>query len=229
MAVITVLRQAGCGGLYIAKKVAETLNYQFSGYEMMQRILKTCGYQQVEEVYESVPSFWDRFTRDGPDRDVVAETVRAVVLAQAKRGDVVMLGRANFAPLQGLSDVLNVRIKAPMPLRIRRVMHDLQLRYDDALAHIEERDRLLDDFASSSYGVSPHELGLFDLVIDTGKVDHDTVVSWMVQAARALPRPEDDAPRASLLQIDPKVAQAVSLEYERDATTPTRPAPEDAE
>lgn len=217
MAVITIFRQAGCEGLYIAKKLAETLGYQYTDYESAERILVNYGYEEVGEVYGSVPDFWERFTKKGPERDEINSMLRSVVLAEAQHGNVVILGRACFAALQGLSDVLNVRVKAPLPLRISRVMSFLQITREEAVAHVEEKDKLVADFARTSYGVSPDELGLFDLVVDSGRVHPDTIVRWLAEAARALPVEGDEAPAAGELEVNPFIARAVSRELERRA------------
>jgi len=215
MAVITIFRQAGCEGLYIAKKLAETLRYHYLDYESAERILLKYGYDEVDEVYQSVPEFWERFTKRGTERDEVNAMLRSVVLAQAHHGNAVILGRACFAPLQGLSDVLNVRLMAPLPLRIARVMDFLKLSHEEAVAHVEEKDRLVADFARTSYGVSPDDLSLFDLVIDTGKVQPDMVVRWLAEAVKELPAKSDKSPSAASLVVDPFIARAVAREIQR--------------
>ena len=152
MAVITMFRQAGCKGRYIAEEVARALSYDFADYRTAERLLLQFGLTQVPEVYQSTPDFWDHFTRKGPERDHVNAMLRSVTLAQAQHGNVVLLGRGCFAPLQGLSDVLNVRVKAPLPLRIERVMQDYEMTRDEAIAFVREKDDLVAAFAPTSYG-----------------------------------------------------------------------------
>jgi len=214
MAVITIFRQAGCEGRYIAEHVARALNYHFADYATAERLMFQAGYSQTPQVYESTPDFWDRFTRRGMERDRINSMLRSMVLATAHHGDVVMLGRGCFAPLQGLCDVLNVRIKAPLELRIERVMQKGQMTKEEAVAFVAERDALVADFARTSYGLSPDDLSLFDIVIDTGKVDRDAAVRFLVETANGLACRAED-PTAGKLEVDSVLKRAVEKEFKR--------------
>jgi len=215
VSVITVYRQVGSRGRYIAENVARTLDCHFTDYQNVERILLQYGYSQVREFYETPPDFWERFTKKGPEREKINALLRSVSRAEAQHGNVVMLGRGCFAALQGLSDVLNVRLTAPLGLRIKRVMQDQHMSEDQAAAFVAEKDRLVHDFVKSSYGVTPDDCCMFDLIIDTGKVDPDAAVRWLVEAVRGLPRDGDPRPSASSLKVDPVIAESVAREFER--------------
>ena len=218
MSVITVFRQAGSKGRYIAESLAGALGYHFADYAAAERLMLQCGYARTSGVYQSVPDFWDRFTRRGPERDEINTMLRSVTLAMARHGNVVMLGRGCYAPLQGLSDVINVRLKAPLPLRIHRVMQDLQLTPQEAAAFVEEKDMLVADFARTSYGLSPDDLSLFDIVIDTGRANPDSVVGFLVEVASAQAADGgEERPSAAAFEVDPVIASVVSDEFERMA------------
>lgn len=214
VAVITIFRQAGCEGRYIAENVARELDYHLADYATAERLMLQCGYETTPKVYESVPDFWDRFTRRGMERDQINSMLRSVTLATAHHGDVVMLGRGCFAPLQGLCDVIHVRVKAPLPLRIERIMLKHGMSKEEATAFVAERDTLVADFARTSYGLSPDDLTLFDLVIDTGKVAPDAAVRWLVEAARGLTCRAGD-PTAAGLEVDRVLQRAVAKEFKR--------------
>ena len=215
MAVITVFRQAGCKGRYIAEEVARALGYDFADYRTAERLLLQFGFTQVPEVYQSTPDFWDHFTRKGPERDQVNAMLRSVTLAQAQNGNVVLLGRGCFAPLQGLYDVLNVRVKAPLPLRIERVMQDYEMTRDEALTFVREKDDLVAAFAPTSYGLSPDDPDVFDVILDTGKIDPDAAVRFLVDAARSTPSNVEQGASAAGLQVDRAIADAVAHEFGR--------------
>ena len=215
MAVVTVFRQAGCRGRYIAEEVARALGYNFSDYVIAERLLLQHGFAQVPQVYESKPDFWDRFTRRGPERSAINSMLYSVTLAEAQHGNVVMLGRGCFAPLQGLTDVLNIRVKASLDVRIERIMEDQQITSDEARAFIEEKDALVAAFPRTSYGLSPDDLTSFDLVIDTGKVEPEAAVRFLIDAARSLPRRGDAAGSAATLEVDPVMVRSVTEEFER--------------
>lgn len=215
MAVITIFRQVGSRGRYVAENLAKTLDYDFSDYVNVERILLQYGYSQVRDVYETVPDFWHRFTKKGPERDKINALLRSVTLAEAHHGNVVMLGRGCFAALQGLSDVLNVRLKAPVAVRIERAMEEQGMTKSEATAFVEEKDRLVAEFVKTSYGVSPDDPAVFDLVIDTSKIDPDAAVQWLAQAAGALKCDSEAAQCAAKLKVDSVIADAVRHEFER--------------
>lgn len=217
MAVITVFRQAGCRGRYIAEEVARALGYNFSDYLVAERLLLQHGFAQAPQVYQSAPDFWDRFTKKGPERSAINSMLHSITLAEARHGNVVMLGRACFAPLQGLSDVVNVRVKAPLPVRIERVMRDHRMTREEAAAFVEEKDALVAAFPRTSYGLSPDDLTSFDLVIDTGKVDPDAAIRLLLDVARSLLTTSDGAATTAVLEVDPVMAKAVREEFARMA------------
>jgi cytidylate kinase len=210
VSVITVFRRAGCGGRYIAESLARTLGYHLSDYQTAGSVLREYGLVEFPEIYGSVPDFWDHFTGRGSERDEINSMLRLVTLAQARHGNVVMLGRGCFAPLQGLSDVLNVHLKAPLPVRIERVMSEHQLTSDEAAEFIKEKDALVDGFVRTSYGSSPDDATLFDLVIDTGKVELDSAIRWLAEAAGALKSGSDAGGTAAAIPVDSVLAGIVS-------------------
>jgi len=214
VAVITIFRQAGCKGRYIAERLVRSLDYHLADYGTAERLMLQCGYETTPKVYESVPDLWDRFTRRGMERDEINSMLRSVTLAIAHHGNVVSLGRGCFAPLQGLCDVINVRVKAPLPLRIERVSEEHQLTMEEAAVYVAEKDALNADFARTSYGLSPDDITLFDIVIDTGKVEPDTAVEWLTEAASDLKCKEGD-PTAAALKVDRVLERAVNKEFRR--------------
>ena len=94
-------------------------------------------------------------------------------------------------------------------------MHDKQMTEEEAVAFVREKDDLVADFARTSYGISPDEPGVFDVVIDTGKVDPGAAVRFLVEVAGALSGRARGGPRAADLQVGPVIADAVSNEFER--------------
>jgi cytidylate kinase len=214
VAVITVYRQAGCGGRYIAESLARELDYHLVDYRTVERIIQEYGLGRFKDLYGTVPDFWERFTRKGSERDELNTILRSVTLAAARHGNTVMLGRGCFAPLQGMGDVLNVRVKAPLATRIGRIMHRLDMTHEEATAFIEAKDRLVADFSKTSYDLSPDDARLFDLVIDTSKVDQGMAVRWIVEAVGALKAGADGEVTAAETMVDPIVANLVSEEFE---------------
>ena len=218
MAVLTISRELGSEGTYIAKKVTQELGYHFVDKDVIERVLDQYGFVRFQKEYESGPGFWARF--DGL-RTRMVEFSNRVMQSMARHGNVVIVGRGSFAVLQGFADVLNVRIQAPLPIRVSRVMERQGIAEDDkARSVVEESDRLRATFVEAWYGVELDKARPFDLVIDTGKVSSDMAAAWLVEALHALKeRPADATQRTtSALQADYLLDSVVSQTLECQIT-----------
>jgi len=145
----------------------------------------------------------------------MVDMLNRVILALAHHGDMVILGRGGFAVLGGFADVLKVRIQAPLPIRIKRVMEQQNITEPErAEAFVTENDRVRIAFVESWYGVRWDTASPFDLVIDTGKVPPELATTWLVEANRvAKERKGGDERTTGTIQVDPVLASAVSDEF----------------
>lgn len=215
MTVLTISREYGSEGRRIAEVVAHTLGYHFVNKRTIEQILIQYGFADFYRDYEAAVGFWDRFD---PRKTELIGMLNRVVRGLAHHGNMVILGRGSFAVLHNLADVLNVRIKAPLPLRVKRVMQQQGIfNQDQAQAMIIENDRVRSAFIETFYGIRWDSGEAFDLVIDTGKVPPDLAATWLIDALKALPGSLDrSAQTTSELQIDSvlKVAIAMTLKCE---------------
>jgi cytidylate kinase len=184
MAVITVSGEFGSEGTYVAKLVAQALNYHFVGKDVMGLVFDEYGFSDFASVYETEPGFmasWD------DRRTEILKMLDKVNRALARHGNLVILEGGAFAVLSGLSDVLNVRIQASLPARVQWAMdhHDFSDRAK-AEAFVGERDKARADFVEFSYKVRWDSVRAFDLVVDTDKLSPDLVVKWVTEAHQAL-------------------------------------------
>lgn len=214
MAVITISREAGSGGTYIAEKVAERLGYHFADRSMAVAVMEEYGYSHFEQEFDSTSSFRLDLVRSGQERPElrpIIDLLPQVSLALAHHGDVVILGRGSFAVLGGFADVLNVRVQAPFGARVKWFMEHENIPKGEAEALVRQRDQARSAFVTSWYGARVDETSLFDLVIDTGKVPLDSAVDWLVEMAPILEARKDGHGRtAGGIQVDPALASTVS-------------------
>jgi cytidylate kinase len=209
MAVITISRELGSGGSYIARQVAQTLGYYFVDRGIIEKVLNQYGFVQFREEYESEPSFWERLDAV---RAQMIKMMNRVIQATARHGNVVILGRGSFAVLHGFADVLNVRLQAPLPLRVKRVMAEQNITdFDKAEALVKENDKVRTAFINSWYEVDWDTADAFDLVINTSKIPPDMAVRWLVEALSALKaKPAGDQPTMNTIEVDSVLANVIS-------------------
>ena len=212
MPAITVSREFGSGGSHIAEEAARALGYHFVDKNMIEEIVRQYGLAYFDEDYEALPSFWDQFTARGERRSYMMDILRRVTLAIAHHGNVVMLGRGCYGALAGFADVLNVRIQAPLPIRIKWALENENFADAEAAeAFVKETEAVRVSFVKDCYGVPMNDASLFDLVIDTGKVPTEMATRWLVEGASALADQGSGAERTTAsIQADPVIAKVVS-------------------
>jgi cytidylate kinase len=199
MAVITISRQVGSGGVSIGKKVAEILGYHFIDKNTLADVLKEYGMVEFEKVYDFSESFWDRFA---PSRNRMVMMMNQSIKAIASHDNAVILGRGSYVVLGGFSNVLNVRIQAPLDYRVRRVMEQENIPdFDRAETIVKTRDKIRVDFVEFTYGVSWDKASDFDLVIDTSKVAPEKAAAWLVETVRGWHI--DQEPTTDAIEVDP--------------------------
>ena len=212
MAVITISREIYSEGSYIGEKVAEALGYHFVDKSTIEKVFAEHSIVQFKEVYESVPGFWARFD---DMRTTTIRFLKQAILALARHGEMVIVGRGAFAVLGGFADVLNVRVQAPFPVRVRRAMEKEKITESDrAEALLKEGDGMREAFVKSFYDIRWEDAAAasaFDLVIDTGKVPPDLAVTWLVEALKVLKQREThDQPTTDAIEINADLASTVS-------------------
>jgi cytidylate kinase len=184
VAVITISREPCSGGSQVAEAVAAELGYGFVQKKTIEQVLVQYGFVGLKDAYDSIPNFWTRFDEETKR---VVDMFDRVIMAMAKLGDVVIMGRGAFKVLEGFNDVLHVKIKSPYSLRVSTFMKRYGS-YDRALAEsaIREADKLRSAYLEVHYGTKMDSVIGFDLVLDTGKIFQDSAIPLVVAASKAV-------------------------------------------
>lgn len=210
MTVITISRELGSAGLDIAQQVAKTLGYEFVDKRTIDTIFQQYGLTKFDDVYNSVPSFLDLINADNL---LIVSMANEILEAVAKRGNVVILGRAGFAVLANYADVLHVRIQAPFAERVQQVMLREGLSDPQAAEQrVREDDDVHQKYVQRFYDRQWDAPSNFALIIDTSSVSSDIAARQIVEAAQALEQepPSPDAITTVKLNVDPVLADAVA-------------------
>jgi cytidylate kinase len=194
MGVITISRQIGSEGTFIAKRVAEQLGLSFVDKEDIEKVMYAYGFSAFDEVYNNKPSFWQRFDQH---RMLTVDFLLTAMRAFAKVGDVVLLGRGGFGLFQGYTDILNIRLKAPLELRVQRKQKEYGTTEEAARKALLEQELVRTSFVQSDLQFNQNDASLFDLVIDTGIVPPETAALWIADTYQQLVKhPRLDAKRS---------------------------------
>jgi CMP/dCMP kinase len=215
MPVMTISREYGSMGGDVARSVAQLLGYHLADKATIGLILSQYGLVEFGTEYDSAPNFWARFdARREKRREMIVDMLNRVVLALARHGDVIILGRGSFAILEKYADVLNVRIQSPLRVRIRRVMEQQKITdLPQAEALVKENDRVRATFIETYYGLDWDAAENFNIVIDSSKVPIELATTWLVQAMNSLKHRKLSGDCLTTgIEVDPVLASAVENE-----------------
>ena len=214
MTTVTISREFGSEGVKIAKQVAEILDYSLVDKRILEGVFRRYGLTKFGDLYESTPSFWDLANANNL---LIVSMLNETMEALAHRGGMVILGRGGFASLNEYADVLNVRIQAPFPDRVERVMArenisdrrqaEERVRKDD-----KARQKFIKLFYNKEWDVETY----FNLVIDTSTVSTEMAVEWIIEAAQALEQKEfaRDVLTAQQAEVDPVLLDAIEEAFQ---------------
>ena len=225
MAVITISRELGSTGdwfddkCYLADRLIAGTGYLYADKNFLEKVFREYGVTQFEREFTQTLGFWAQFdAQRGEERSILEDMLNKTTHALANHGNVILVGRGNFAMLQGLTDVLNVRIQASLPTRTASVMKRFKLT-DHARAEdiVRKNDLLRESFIQAFYRVRGDWADGFDLVINTTKFGPKLAVDMILMAIKHLEAHQGAGPNCKNLPVDGGVLQTITalLEAQR--------------
>ncbi|UCH87245.1 MAG: cytidylate kinase-like family protein [Dehalococcoidia bacterium] len=119
------------------------------------------------------------------DDTVYMKTVSAIISELGQRGNIVIVGRGCQVILKELPTALHVLIQAPLELCARRIVERDQLTPEEASKKVHELNSGRAAFHRKFFKVDVNDPGLYDLVIDTGRLPFTVAAEIVALAARA--------------------------------------------
>lgn len=180
MAILAISREYGSGGRDIGRRVAEQLKYQYVDKERLFRDLDEAGSKWghlARELDEVCPTFWER--HDWQYRGYVAR-MEAQILAYAATDNTVIIGRGGTILLKDVPHCLRVRLVAPLPVRVERVMVRESLSQEGAERLIAKVDGERACYLKANYSVDWELEQLYDLSLNSGNLTYDQVVDILL-------------------------------------------------
>jgi cytidylate kinase len=214
MTTVTISREFGSEGAKIAKQVAEILDYSLVDKRILEGVFRRYGLTKFGDLYESTPSFWDLANANNL---LIVSMLNETMEALAHRGRMVILGRGGFASLNEYVDVLNVRIQAPFPDRVERVMAREKISdRRQAEERVRKDDKARQKFIKMFYNKEWDVETYFNLVIDTSTVSREMAVEWIIEAAQALEQKQfaRDVLTAQQAEVDPVLLDAIEEAFQ---------------
>ena len=192
MAVITISRQFGAGGITFGKIIAESLGYTFADSDILQRVAKEAnvsthwvesfekeaGSKLSRLISSMVSKRWlDRVLADERgylDEQIYLDYLVLIIAQFADEGDVVILGRGSQYILNDHPDAVHILLVNEFDNRVKFMMDSYDMSRKKAERTVVNEDRrrvsLYKRLGKSDYE-NPQ---LYHLVLNMGRLDLQT-------------------------------------------------------
>lgn len=194
MRAVTISREYGSGGGEIAARLARRLGWRLVDHEMVTQIARRLGVDEAdieardEQAESRIAQLMTGMQMVGPAITLpaglpaptagsYARALRDVTREAVATDHVVIVGRGSQVILQGRRDTLHVRVVAPIEQRVAYVARRENLDPAVARQRIYRKDQDRRRYLTQTYGRTPDDDHLYDLVVNTAVLDLESCVS----------------------------------------------------
>lgn len=183
MAIITISREMGSGGIPIAHQAAEKLGYTLVDGEAIAKVAASYGLtpEALEKADEKPPVFVEKLDAQ---TEVDFHRVELIVLEYALKGNVIIYGRGGQDLLEGINSVFRVRVIAPFEERVERWAEREWLDPDLAWVLVRKSDQQRAGFIKYYFDRDWENPLDYDLVINTLRLSEETAVKLICEGVQ---------------------------------------------
>ena len=169
--VLTLSRELGAGETGFATALAERLAMQLYDRELLEQETVRLGVPEaeIEKIDERPAGIFQRF-HPGSIYQRYFEALGQLLHELASRGNVVLVGRGGSRILRDHPRAFHLRVVAPLPVRLRRVMEYRWVRENVAKKLIAESDAQRRSFCESYFGVDWADPLEYHLTVNSGRL-----------------------------------------------------------
>lgn len=209
---ITLSASYGAGGSYVGPALAQRLGVPFVDRAIASGMADRLGVSEAEaaRLDEDVERGLDRILGNlAPIADFYGdvdpaqlqrsahhEAAEQVIREVAATGRAVILGRAGAVVLAGDDRALHVRLDGPPDARVEQAMRLEGVDRETAQRRRKKTDRAREAYVKRYYNCDARDAKLYDLVLDSTRLDLDTCVEVIAAACAATraPTPPSSTP-----------------------------------
>lgn len=186
MTVMTISRQLGSQGTTLGRMIAAKL-----GYPLVHRELINKAAQMVKSPDMALATIDELglfgIEPDPSQQQLYLDAVKTIIVDLAQKDDVVIVGRAGQAILQGHPHVFHVRVIAPLETRIQRIVEVHGVPRQAAEAQIQDSDRYRASYLERFYQINWDDPAYYHVIINTGLMDLEVAAETLCAAVRMSP------------------------------------------
>lgn len=185
MPIISISRQLGAGGDYIAVRLAEKLGYEHIDKGKIIELADQRGIlmPELELLDEKKPSLLNRIFRDR--LSIYFHLLQSVMYDYARKGKVIIVGRGGMILLKDVPGTLKFKVISCHQERVRRIMERDRVGKELAEELIRQSDRNRCGYIRHIFNADWMDARLYDLVINTSHLHLDTAVETVIHAANS--------------------------------------------
>lgn len=185
---VTISRQAGCGAVIVAEKLAkyleqnspqESATWTVFDRELMEKVLADhnlpkylAQFLPEDRASQIEDTLADIFGVHPPTHTVVQQTAETL-LQLVELGNAILIGRAGNIVTAKLPNVLHVRLVAPLEDRIERISRDDRKSPAEARRFCLEEEQARARYVKTYFRADINDALLYHLIINTSRVGCD--------------------------------------------------------
>ena len=198
---VTISRQAGCGAVHVAEKLANYLQQQapvpgvswtIFDRELMDKVLADhklpkylAKFLPEDRASQIEDTLADIFGVHPPTHTMIKQTAETL-LQLAELGGVILIGRAGNIVTSKLPHVLHVRLVAPLEDRIERICHDDHKTPDEAREFCLEEEQARARYLKTYFNADINDPLHYHLIINTSRVSPHHAAQLIADATLSL-------------------------------------------
>lgn len=183
MAIITISREMGSGGIPIAHRAAEELGYTLVDGEALRKIADQYGLSQ--EAFDQADEHPPAFVAEKDVRLLVdLHQIELMILDYALKGDVIIYGRGGQDLLKKIRSVFRVRIVAPFEERVERWAEREWLDPDLARVLVRKSDQQRAGFIKYYFDRDWENPLDYDMVINTQRLSEEKAIEMICDGVK---------------------------------------------
>jgi cytidylate kinase len=183
MAIITISREMGSGGIPIAHRAADELGYTLVDGEALRKIADQYGLSQ--EAFDQADEHPPAFVAEKDVRLLVdLHQIELMILDYALKGDVIIYGRGGQDLLKKIKSVFRIRIVAPFEERVERWAEREWLDPDLARVLVRKSDQQRGGFIKYYFDRDWENPLDYDLVINTQRLSEEKAIELICDGVK---------------------------------------------
>ncbi|MCU0785327.1 MAG: cytidylate kinase-like family protein [Verrucomicrobia bacterium] len=194
---VTISRQAGCGALEVAEKLAKLLQayspkaappWTVFDRNLMDKVLEDHHLPArlakflPEDRASHLQDILDDLFGFRPASGTVVQQASETILHLAEMGHVILIGRGATVITAKLPDVFHVRLVAPLEKRIEHAHEFYNMSKKAARDFIQREDTGRQRYLSKYFNTRIDDPLLYHLIINTGLVSYDEAARMIAEA-----------------------------------------------